>query len=194
METRQITHVTLSAASEYRIQARRLLNQLRAGDTTTAATAAERFRLLHSFADKTAAQVLAARDHLRLKHALAVVALEQGYDSWRALKAAAEAHARASVVATPQTNREMYARGMDVLLNRWFARYEDARASLEELGGYLLPFDRQFFICEAEGIRILGLDPDDADWALIGWDWVQPQDTAAWQRLRAKRLQVLQGL
>jgi hypothetical protein len=193
METRQITHATLSAASEYRIQARHLLKQLRADDKTTAASAAARFRLLGSFADKTAEQIIAGRDSVRLKHALAVVALEHGYDSWRALKAAAEAHERASAVATPQPNREMYARGMDVLLNRWFARYEDARASLEELGGYLLPFDRQFFICEAEGIRILGLDPDDADWELIGWDWVQPRDADAWQRLRAKRLQILQG-
>ena len=189
METRQQTPAQVS---EYRIQARRLLNQLRADDKQTAAEAAARFRLLRSFADKSVAQLLAARAAVRLKHALAVVALEHGHDSWRALKASAEACA--SAISTPDTNREMYARGMDVLLNRWFARYEDARASLAELGGYLLPFDRQFFICEAEGIRVLGLDPDDTDWQLIGWDWVQPQDAAAWQRLRAKRAQVLQSM
>src|SRR5947208_575887 len=120
METRQTTPAQVS---EYRIQARRLLNQLRADDTQTAERAAARFRLLRSFADKSVAQLLAARADVRLKHALAIVALEHGHDSWRALKAAAEASARAPAVSAPETNREMYARGMDVLLNRWFARY-----------------------------------------------------------------------
>ena len=185
METRQSPPAQVS---EYRIQARRLLNQLRADDQELAAAAATRFRLLHSFAHKTVAQMLATSKEVRLKHALAVVALEHGYASWLALKAAADAD------KTAHAGREMYAPGMGFLLNRWFAHYADARASLAEQGGYLLPFDRQFFICEAEGIRVLGLDPADPDWERIGRDWVQPKDVAAWQRLKAKRAQVLQGL
>jgi carbonic anhydrase len=39
----------------------------------------------------------------------------------------------------------------------------------------------------AEGVRELGLDPEDPDWARIGWDWVAPRDQEAWDRLRAKR-------
>jgi hypothetical protein len=191
METRQSPPAQVS---EYRIQARRLLNQLRADDKELAASAVARFRLLHSFAHKSVAQILATRSEVHLKHALAVVALEHGYESWLALKAAADANTRVPAAATAHAGREMYAPGMSVLLNRWFAHYADARASLAEQGGYLLPFDRQFFICEAEGIRVLGLDPADPDWERIGRDWVQPKDKAAWQRLRAKRAQVLQGL
>ena len=33
-----------------------------------------------------------------------------------------------------------------------------------------------------EGVRELGLDPDDSDWARIDWDWVRPADTEAWRR------------
>lgn len=191
METRQSPPAQVS---EYRVQARRLLNQLRSDNEANAATAAARFRLLRSFALKTVTQILATRADVRLKHALAVVALEHGYESWLALKAAADANKRAPAAATSHPGREMYAPGMGFLLNRWFAHYADARASLTAQGGFLLPFDRQFFICEAEGIRVLGLDPDDPDWERIGRDWVQPKDEAAWQRLRAKRAQVLQGL
>lgn len=85
---------------------------------------------------------------------------------------------------------EMYMPGMDAVLNRWFTNYAEARASLEAEGGYLLPYKRQFFVTLSEGIRDLGLDPDDPDWEQIGWDWVQPKDPEAWQRLKEKRQQV----
>ncbi|MFL6211036.1 MAG: hypothetical protein ACJ74W_19460 [Pyrinomonadaceae bacterium] len=183
MQTRELT----PDVPAYRLAARQLIKQLRADDSEVAAAAAARFQQLRSFAAKTIAEILAARAQIRLKHALAVIAAEHGQPSWRALKAAVEPNVQAPRAAEVRPGREMYARGLDVLLNRWFARYEDARASREQQGGWLLPFDQQFFICEAEGIRVLGLDPDDPDWALIGWDWVQPQDPAAWLRLKQKR-------
>lgn len=82
----------------------------------------------------------------------------------------------------------MYVPGHDALINRWFARYEQARASLTSQGGFLLPYASQFFICEAEGIRLLGLDPEDPDWRAIGWNWVAPTDRAAWLRLLEQRI------
>ena len=85
----------------------------------------------------------------------------------------------------------MYVSRMDAVLNRWFTSYTEARTSLDEEGGYLLPFKHQFFVTLSEGIRDLGLDPDDPDWELIGWDWVQPKDREAWERLKEKREQAL---
>ena len=85
----------------------------------------------------------------------------------------------------------MYVPRMDAVLNRWFTIYAEARASLELEGGYLLPYKSQFFVTLSEGIRDLGLDPDDPDWARIGCDWVQPKDTEAWERLMEKREQVI---
>ena len=75
-------------------------------------------------------------------------------------------------------------------LNRWFARYEEARASLESEGGYLLPYRHQFFVCEWGAIKALGLDADDPDWKSIGWDCVKPADVEAYQRLYEKRKQI----
>ena len=81
----------------------------------------------------------------------------------------------------------MYVPQMDAILNRWFATYEGARASLESEGGYLFPYKSQFFVTLGEGVRELGLDPDDPDWARIGWDWVRPNNAEAWERLKGKR-------
>lgn len=179
-------------SSELRTHARRLLKQLKhPTGAAEALAAAERFRRLRSFADRSRQKLWAERDRVRLKHALAVVALENGYDSWPALKTAADEGRTPPFAAVVPPGREWYESGMDVLLNRWFATYEAARASLEEEGGFLFPYAHQFFLCEAEGIRILGLDPDDPDWERIGRNAVEPADAAAWERLREKRARVL---
>ena len=84
-----------------------------------------------------------------------------------------------------------YPRTLDVFLNRWFASYEDARESLRSEGGYLLPYRHQFFVCQAEAIRAMGLEPDDPDWERIKWDGARPVDTEAYQRLSEKRAQAV---
>ena len=80
-----------------------------------------------------------------------------------------------------------YPSKLDVFLNRWFSNYEDARRALRSEGGYLLPYRRQFFVCQAEAIRTMGLDPYDEDWEKIGFDAARPVDKEAYQRLREKR-------
>jgi len=86
-----------------------------------------------------------------------------------------------------------YQPNLDVFLNRWFSKYEEARASLEREGGYLLPYRHQFFVCEAGAIRALGLDPDDADWERVGRDCARPADEQAYARLREKRERAARG-
>ena len=115
---------------------------------------------------------------------------ERGHRSWIALKAAA--CAAPPVEGTSEDGPSMHERGLDALLQRWFASYTEARASLDGCSGYLLPFGRQFFVCEAEGARILGLDPDDPDWHRIGRDRVHPLDHAAWRRLCDRRTVVIE--
>ena len=80
-----------------------------------------------------------------------------------------------------------YQPDLDVFVNRWFPNYEAARRSLESEGGFLLPYRRHFYVCEAGAIRALGLEPDDPDWELIGRDCARPADAEAYGRLREKR-------
>ena len=167
--------------SEYRIRAKRLLKQLKQTESEDKTLeAAGRFQRLQSFSGMAASQILENSENVKLKHALAIIALEEGYGSWRELKVSADATAEA-------TSLEMYDPRMDTFLNRWFVSYGDARTSLEKEGGFLLPYKNQFFVCEDGAIKMLGLDPEDPDWELIGRDWVKPRDRKAWLRLAGKR-------
>ncbi len=144
--------------------------------------AATRLCRLRGFAALTIDALLAQQELVQRKHALAVIATEHGYPSWLALL---RAH-----TTTPDATA-MYTERLTLYLNRWFADYDEARESLLRDGGYLLPYRKDFFITEAEGIRELGLDPLDPDWALLGFDFARPRDPAAHARLRARRQQVI---
>jgi len=76
----------------------------------------------------------------------------------------------------------MHVSRMDAFLNRWFNTYEEARAALDSDGGYLFACRHQYFVTTGAAVRELGLDPEDLDWQHIGFDWVQPADTDAWER------------
>ena len=178
------------AVSEFRIQAKRLLKALRSIDEDAWRPAAARFLRLQSFTGRTLVQLREQSDRIRLKHALTVLAVEHGFASWAILKETAE-------TANPELPDEaelMYHRRQDVLLNHWFAHYDQARAALAAQGGFLFPYRQHFYICEAEGVCILGLNPDDPDWALIGWNWVEPKNREAWTRLRQKRVRAFAAL
>jgi hypothetical protein len=84
-----------------------------------------------------------------------------------------------------------YHPNLDVFLNRWFSSYEAARRSLESEGGFLLPYEKHFFVCESEVITAMGLEPDDPDWEKIGRDCVKPMDADAYQRLLDKRVRAV---
>ena len=85
------------------------------------------------------------------------------------------------------TDEMWYPPHLDVFLNLWFSSYDEAKAEQERSGGYLLPCRHHFFVCQAEAIRALGLDPEDPDWARVGWDCARPRDELAAERLFVKR-------
>ena len=162
--------------NEHKIKASILLKRLRAEDPE----AATRLGRLPHLAGLSVGGVLEQKHTIKRKHALAVVALERGYASWSELKHALEGQGRGNDDAL------LYPPHCDVFLNNWFASYEEAQAYLREAGGYLLPYKHQFFVCQAGHIEALGLEPEDSDWARIGWDWARPADEGAWERLNAK--------
>jgi hypothetical protein len=165
---------------ESRIRASFLLKDLRSGDPFRTQAAVERLRLLPPFAAPEAGERAAQGGTVRLKHALEVVAREQGYPDWPALKAAAEQDPEVMV-----DTRRFFRRPAGGFLNRWFARYEDARRSLDTAGGYLFPYGEQFVVCEAGLLEHLGLDPAHPGWDEIGRDWVHPADPEALRRLES---------
>ena len=86
-----------------------------------------------------------------------------------------------------------YHPNLDVFLNRWFSNYEEARKSLEGEGGFLLPYQEHFFVCQSDVIEAMGLEPGDPDWEKIGRDCARPDDNDAYQRLYHQREKIVRG-
>lgn len=169
---------------ECKVRASLLLKELASLDMARATRAAERLRALPFFASLSLGEVLARRDSVQRKHALAVIAREQGHASWGELKQARES-------SPSQVDFErLLARVGARFLNRWFTTREEAVASLRAHGGYLFPFREQFFICGPELLTLLGVDMTDADWVRAGPDWLEPRDVEAHARLEQQLLRL----
>ncbi len=181
MKTPRRAARTALTLDECRIQASLLLKDLRGEDGARAVRTAERFQILPVLRSLDPDAILGRRASIRLKHALAVVAADLGYRTW------AECKRRLETPPDRRLDTETFFAAMGAAyLNRWFARYDEARASLEAEGGYLFPFRRQFFVCEAGFLEARDIDPAHPDWERIGRDWVRPRDEAARDRIERK--------
>ena len=114
----------------------------------------------------------------QLKVCLSTVSRELGFAGWR----------HACRVLRGEITDEgfgdvLYPRGGSAYLNHWFARHDEARSFRAERGGHLLAYRKQFFVTGPDFIAHLGLDPDDAEWARLGWDWGCAGQEAARARL-----------
>lgn len=155
--------------AECKIQASILLKSLHSDNSEIAKQAAKRFQRLSEFTEFSLEQIIAAE--IKRKHALTVIAIEKSFKSWLALKS----QLPFIIVG---------------FLNKWFVSYNEARFHLESDGGFLLPYKNQYFICGSNYIKQLGLNPNDSDWKLIGYDWANPSDQKAWQRLYKKWMKI----
>jgi hypothetical protein len=150
--------------SAYKRDAARLLKALRAGD----AQAETRFSILRE-----------APGSAQLKHALAVVAMEAGYECWTALKAAGDEPDFSNIFVRP---------GISDSLNAWFSAYDEAKTYHRAHGGVLLPYRHQVFVTSLAVLTRLGYEPDHPDWKEIGHDFVRPASLEAHARIKAALL------
>jgi hypothetical protein len=169
---------------ESKIKASILLKDLRSASPERNAGAAARLRKLPQFSGLSLEELIAVRDKVRRKHALAVIAAERGFSSWVAFKD--HCHPQQPEASTKFDCTSFFGSPRGAFLNRWFADYGQAKDSLANGGGFLFSYRDQYFICESGFIEALGLDAEDPDWQRIGWNCVEPADTPAWDRLLTK--------
>lgn len=122
---------------------------------------------------------------LRLRDCLNGVACEVGFAHWE--------HARKVLGGEAGAGEDMgtfwHAPRTGILLNLWFARYEEARVALTaDVTAFLLPYRRQFFLVQDHFVRELGVDVEDAAWDVMGHDLVRGYGGAAWEVLAMQRL------
>jgi len=110
-----------------------------------------------------------AGNPIALKEAYEIIARSSGFASWRDMKSTIEKHE----VLRPSR--------ASALWNIWYATHSEGQKHIVDHGGFLLPYQKQFFVCDEDYIRSLGLELDDSDLQLVGYDWVTPKDHAAWR-------------
>lgn len=115
---------------------------------------------------------------IKLKHAYRVLASELGFKSWDKLKEA--------VVH----NDCLYRQSGIAYVHKWFKPPDllIAEQYLSHYGGYLLRFWDDIIICGKEYISCLHLEQYEKEWALIGYNWVRPLDSAAYSFLKKQAI------
>ncbi len=166
----------MNALEELKTRAEILHHRMQAGDQN----ALGRLRALPTYRKATEQTLTAAPPSVRRSDCLSVIARELGFPGWTEARTAVSGEGPIDDFGSFLYPK----RGGG--LNLWFKTYQEAADVRAEKGGYLLAYRRQYLVVEYLYIEALGLDPNDPDWAAIGFDWVQPLDPSARMRLCGK--------
>ncbi|MDG0816607.1 glyoxalase superfamily protein [Bdellovibrio svalbardensis] len=125
-------------------------------------------------AKKLQKSLSANNKEIKLKEALNKIASLNGFTNWRDLKHKLE-------------ETELFlnrATGPSTL--HWYSTQEEARYFVKTHGGYIIPYQTDFFAGDDDYLASLGIDKNDADLKLVGQDWSEPNDAEAFKRLQNK--------
>lgn len=112
---------------------------------------------------------------VQLKTCLEIIAKTAGFGSWRDLKKSVETGGERFTFPT-----------QSAFWNVWYGSYAEARKHLEDHGGFLIPHEKHYFICDVHYIENLGIKRSDPDLEKSGNDWARPADAAAFSRILEK--------
>ena len=123
------------------------------------------------FHNISSSEIEEKRRNIRLKDVYHIIALEYGYSRWEDLK-------------RQVVKNDMLFRSNGIgLIYKWFKNYTEASNYQIKHGGYLLKFWADYIICGIEYIQLLGLHHYAEEWECIGYDWIEPTDKQAFQKL-----------
>jgi hypothetical protein len=108
-----------------------------------------------------------------LKDAFAIISKAAGYNSWKEMKDSYDE----SDIFNPHNWSAQW--------KTWFATIDEARHNLKP-DHYLIPYRKQFFVCDRDYLRALGISSNDEDLMKVGNDWSAPMDFKSWENLKSK--------
>jgi hypothetical protein len=172
----------MDAIRELKVRAEILHKRVHAGS----ARALVRLRAIPEFRRLSDEDLAKASPVIRRRHCLAAVSAELGFPDWTQARRALTGEGSITDFGTLLCPDRCAAH-----LILWYRRHEEAAAVRRRRSGYLLAHRRHYVVVDRFYIVTLGLDPDDADWEAIGFDWVRPRSRAARARLYAKLVAAL---
>jgi hypothetical protein len=158
------------AIRELKVRAEILHRQAQSGDSP----ALKRLRVLPELRRSPGAAI-------RRRHCLTAIAAELGFPGWPQAK-----RALAGEGPVQDFGDLLCPSRCAVHFNHWYKGYDEAAEMRKTCQGYLLAYRRQYLVVDGHYIETLGLDPGDAGWAAMGYDWARPRSVAARTRLYAK--------
>lgn len=128
------------------------------------------------FKTLSSSEIEEKRTNIRLKDIYHIIASEYGFTCWEDLKR--------QVVK----NDLLYRSNGIGLIHKWFKSYPEASKYQIKHGGYLLQFWADYVICGMEYIQLLELHRYAEEWKAIGYNWIEPSDKHAFQKLYQKAM------
>ena len=166
----------ITQLDEFKIQSSLLFKHLKSNEPNLKKKAILRFKILGHLKDLTPENLVNYLGFIKRKHSLLVVALENGFETWKELKN--------SVGFKRMMHTDVYPKRCMGFTNEWFSDYTKAKIHLKSAGGYLFPYHGQYFIAKKEYIEVLGLNSADENWEKIDFDWAFPMDKNSWDILK----------
>ncbi|QQX76017.1 MULTISPECIES: hypothetical protein [Aequorivita] len=134
-------------------------------------TTVKNYLRLPFFKNLSSSEFEKKRKHLLLKDVYHIVASEYGFKRWEDLKQHIE------------RNDLLFRSNGIGLIHKWFNSYSEAKKYHTKYGGYLLQFWADYVVCGNEYIQLLALQHYTEAWKAIGYNWIEPTDEQAFQKL-----------
>jgi hypothetical protein len=161
------------AIKELKIQAKRLLKSIKAGDEVS--TKIQRhLKILN----------IESIGEIKLKHCHFFIAKKFNFDSWQQAQQVLSGNEVSN--ATINMGTIFHSSRCDALINLWFATYAEAETALAFDGNnrWLIPYKQQYIVVNREYLKMIGIDDSyEEQWGNINHDLVKGYNSESWDKL-----------
>ncbi len=161
------------AIKELKIQAKKLLKIIKAGD-----------EIPTKMKRQLKALNLESIQEIKLKHCHFLVAKKYSFDNWQQAQQVLSGSELTSTTINMGTL--FHSSRCDAFINLWFANYAEAESALalDKKNRWLIPYKHQYIVVNKEYLKMIGIDNAfDKQWRCINHDLVKGYNSESWDIL-----------